>query len=264
MGVVCGVDVETTGLDLKKEWVVEIGAILFDSETWVEEKRFQVLINRPEAFPLKCVEIHGITEEMLLKEGVGAVQAFNMFQDFVKDAEMFVAHNANFDAEMLTENFKRTPAFELSDSILKKPWICSKSDVKSHLGRNCTKLSHLALDYGCVVDGSMLHRAVNDVEIMGRMLAKTKLTAQQMLEWSREPWVYLEALVEKPWVDNGRSRDLAKKEGFGWEKAPGSYEPVFNKCWVKRVKQSELENEKARNVGFKRLVLKLSESKQTS
>jgi hypothetical protein len=38
----------------------------------------------------------------------------------------------------------------------------------------------------------------------------------------------------------------AQKIGYSWQTARGTDGPVFDKCWVKRVKENEIEAEKAR------------------
>ncbi len=251
--LICAVDTETTGLDPKKEWVIEIGGVLLDGTTWDVKSKFNILINRPEVFPLKCIDIHGITEAQLIKEGIGAAQAFNSFFNFSQDAEAFIAHNAKFDMDMIFENLLRTPGVEQPE---KRPWLCSKSHVRTHHDRRCTKLSHLAVDYGCLVDGSRLHRALDDVLLMADMLKKTGQTIHDIIAFAQEKWCYFEALVEAPWKDNGRSVALAKAESFVWE---GYYDdgPKFPKKWVKRVKESEFAKERSKNFGFKRLTLSI-------
>ncbi len=263
MMLVCGIDTETTGLDFKADWVIEIAAVLFDGKTWEPKEQMSVLINRPEAFPVKCTEIHHITDEMLVDQGVSAFEAYKALEKMGLKADFLIAHNASFDAQMIGENINRTPGLEISTEFLRRPWLCSKKDVRTHYDRRCTRLSHLAVDYGCIVDGSKLHRALDDVLLMGQVLQKTGLSVVDINTWKQEPWVYLEALVEKPWLDNGRSRDLAKADGYVWE-SYGSSEPKFEKKWIKKVKQGEFDKEKQKNVSFKRLTLKLPESGKTS
>ncbi len=135
-------------------------------------------------------------------------------------------------------------------------WICSKNDVKTHADRRCTKLSHLGVDYGLVVDGKGLHRALGDVLLMGEMLKATGLTADEILKWKQEPWVYIEAQTEKPWKDEGRDVALAKADGYQWSKDYGNG-LVVQKRWSKRIKASEEEAEFAKKSPFFRARIKV-------
>jgi DNA polymerase III alpha subunit (gram-positive type) len=245
--IVCGIDVETTGLDKEKDFITEIGAVLFDGETWAVLDEMSCLVRLPEGASLtdEIISLTGITNEMLKEKGVSIFDALVRLEGFSKDAVAFVAHNKDFDEGFYNEAWKR----EGTEPKTKRPWYCSKGEVKSHRAKACTKLSHLALDYGLVVDGSVLHRALDDVKLMGRMLKSTKLKFNEIKQWADEPWVYLKAEVSYD------DREKASRDGYGWQTCKGTYAPVFTKCWVKRCKQSEFDTEKARDVGFKRTVI---------
>lgn len=245
MGLVCGIDVETTGLDPKKDWVIEVAACHFDSETWELKGKFEAVLAVAKALPLSDLtkSLTGITDGDLVA-GLNPFEVFKAVQIFSSPCDYFIAHNAQFDAGMLMDNMERY-GFGPSPEMLKKPWLCSKDDIP-HTNKKCRTLSHLAVDYGCVVDGSSLHRAMADVLLMGRMLQKIGRTAEQINQWRLEPWVYLAAQV------SFQDKDLAKRDGFSWEQC-GPHK--FPKQWVKRLKQSEVSAEKARDPGFKRLTV---------
>lgn len=251
--LICGVDFETTGLDNKVDDIIEIGAAIFDGETWKVKDTLSHFVNPGKPIPLMITELTGINDEMV-KDGITIAGGVQLLDSFVKDCDFFIAHNAQFDKGMLMESIGRHGI--LVSERLQIPWLCSKSDVKTHVKAKCTKLSHLAVDYKLVVDGGKLHRALDDVLLMGQMLQRTGLTAKEIWEWSQEPWVYMKALCAPPWKDNGKSTIEAKSMGFSWERCTGTYEPVFPKKWVRRVKVSELEEEKARVAQtFKRVTI---------
>lgn len=249
---VCGIDFETTGLDPKDHYVTEIGAIIFDGNTWDPIEEFSFLVHEPLALPLPemITNLTGITDEMLRSQGIPPEMAFDKLYNFTEGFKIdaFIAHNAPFDKSFYYKEMQRA-CYDQSE-YMGTPWYCSKTGVKTHQGKNCTKLSHLALDYGCLVDGSGLHRAINDVRIMGQMLKKTGLTFAQIKEWSDEPWVYLKANVSFD------QKEVAKADGYSWEKIYGDYNsPLFQKTWVKRIKKSGLEAEQSRSVPFKREII---------
>jgi hypothetical protein len=80
---------------------------------------------------------------------------------------------------------------------------------------------------------------------MRRMLVASKTTPLAMRRFKDEDWVYLQAIVSKPWEDGGASVAMAKKHGYSFEKARGDYSgKEFSKSWIKRVKQSKAQKEK--------------------
>lgn len=93
-------DVETTGLN-KNDRIVEIGFVAFSDGTILEE--WSTLIN-----PLRDIgksNIHGITPTM--------VSTAPIFEDVINDifrminGRILIAHNFNFDARMLIQEFNR-------------------------------------------------------------------------------------------------------------------------------------------------------------
>lgn len=86
-------DLETTGLEAKKERIAEIGAIKFDRRGPIG--RFSVLVNPGIPMPAAASKINGITDAMLAdKPNIDEV--LPDFLAFIGDA-VIIAHNASFD-----------------------------------------------------------------------------------------------------------------------------------------------------------------------
>lgn len=250
---VLGLDCETSGLDPATHFLTEVGWVLFDEHWNVLNKHGSLIANknRPPLTP-EIIQLTKLTDEQLDKEGKSLESVLEDLAN-VEGYDCVVAHNLPFDLDFLKAGYAQV-GYEAGDLIL-KPWLCSNADVVQHVGKRCRKLSHMGIDYGLCVDGSKLHRAVDDVLLMGQVLKACGAKADDMLAYQLDPWVYLQALTEKPWVDSGKSTDLAKADGYGWQQAVGTYSPKFDKAWVKRVKQKDLEAEKAKVVGFQRQVI---------
>ncbi|QQO08558.1 3'-5' exonuclease [Breznakiella homolactica] len=95
-------DLETTGLDAKKDRIVEIGAVKFDRRG--PAARFSVLINPGIPMPADAERINGISDAMLKdKPSLEAV-----LPDFIRfiEGSALVAHNAPFDCGFVNENLK--------------------------------------------------------------------------------------------------------------------------------------------------------------
>ncbi len=90
-------DLETTGLDPKKERIVEIGAVKFDRRGPIG--RFSVLINPGIPMPAEASKINGITDAML----AGKPSLDEVLPDFIRfiAGAALVAHNAPFDCSFV-------------------------------------------------------------------------------------------------------------------------------------------------------------------
>ena len=96
-------DFETTGLDPKKDKILEIGALKIEETKKPEE--FQCLINHGIPVPEEITKITSITQEMIDKEGLKPEEAYQKFVEFVGRQDMiFVGHNAlRFDVFFLQQ-----------------------------------------------------------------------------------------------------------------------------------------------------------------
>ena len=91
------IDLETTGLNAKRDKIIEIGAVLLDEKG--ERKTFQTLIDPEIPLTANISELTGIIDEMLIGQPV-MDEILNDFLDFMGDA-VPVAHNASFDGAFL-------------------------------------------------------------------------------------------------------------------------------------------------------------------
>lgn len=97
-GIVC-FDIETTGLDNRKDVIIEIGAVLLkDGEI---KDRFDTFVNPGRRLPQKIVELTGIRDDML-KDAPGQKEALIEFLNFVGNRPLS-AHNAEFDTGFIAK-----------------------------------------------------------------------------------------------------------------------------------------------------------------
>jgi DNA polymerase-3 subunit epsilon len=92
-------DLETTGLDPKKDKIVEIGAVKFDQSGIIS--RFSALINPGIPMPFAASKVNHITDKML--EGKPSIK--DALPDFIRliDDAILVAHNSQFDSSFINE-----------------------------------------------------------------------------------------------------------------------------------------------------------------
>ena len=97
-------DTETTGLDVKSDAILSIGAVGISGNSIVVNDYIEVFVEQ-NVFKKESVSIHGI-----LKEGkerkVTEYEAVICFLDFIKDSTL-VGHHVRFDIAMINAALKR-------------------------------------------------------------------------------------------------------------------------------------------------------------
>ncbi len=123
-------DTETTGLpktkgfgnfysykDLSKydsSRIVQISWRLFKNKVCVKEYDYVI---KPDNFEIHNSEIHGITTEFANKNGYDLEYVANIFLNDIQEADTIVAHNYNFDKNILLSELYRKGCFENLISI---------------------------------------------------------------------------------------------------------------------------------------------------
>lgn len=155
------VDTETTGLDHRKDEIIEIGAIAFTFDAAGNIGDVTGLycgLQQPSIpIPADITKLTGITDEMV------AGQAIDMaaLQTLIEPAELIIAHNAPFDRPFC-ETF--SPIF------VDKAWACSNAEIGwKARGYEGTKLGYLIGQSGFFHDG---HRAVDDCFALLEVLSR--------------------------------------------------------------------------------------------
>ncbi len=101
--IVC-FDIETTGLNVAKEAITEIGAVVLKDGQITD--RFQTFVNPGRSLPPEIVGLTGITDAML-KDAPQPREALESFLRFV-DGRPLAAHNAEFDVSFIRKGCAET------------------------------------------------------------------------------------------------------------------------------------------------------------
>jgi DNA polymerase-3 subunit alpha (Gram-positive type) len=107
-------DFETTGLEVGRDSIIEIGALKIDKEGY--DHAFQSFVTPVKEVDSRITEITGITNEML----VGApnlTESITELIDFIGDSTI-VAHNADFDIPWLLTSMKRLDLRKHNNSVI--------------------------------------------------------------------------------------------------------------------------------------------------
>lgn len=199
------IDVETTGLDLQNDEIIELAMIAFtyslDGRVFEIGETFQRFQEPSAPISPEITRITGITDAMVAGHTIDVTEV----AAFAGPAALVIAHNAGFD---------RRFAERLSDVFTIKPWACSMSQIDwAAEGFEGTKLHYLAAGAGFFYDR---HRAEHDcravIELLASDLPVSNRTALAiLLDRARQPtW--------RIWAENSPYdlKDALKARGYRW------------------------------------------------
>ncbi len=148
-------DLETTGLNPQRNKIIEIGAVLMRRDDLsagpaVTATTFQALVKITSKVPKSITSLTGITDTMLLADGVPLAEALAGFQAFIGDRRL-VAYNAAFDLGFLNA--------ALGAGVLRNSTSCALDMARRAFpGQKNYRLADLARS----VDAGGSHRALAD------------------------------------------------------------------------------------------------------
>ncbi|WP_343009022.1 3'-5' exonuclease [Clostridium celatum] len=160
-------DVESTGVDVTEDEIIQIAAIKIDNKGKVIEKFERFLKNNKS---VKSSEfVHGFSDEFLRINGEDKISVFNDFLEFSKDT-IIVGHNVQYDISILTSELERLKmakpmfkgVFDTLD-IYRRFYpnaINHKLETLSRIFDTSHKPSHNAMD-DILATGELLVYAVN-------------------------------------------------------------------------------------------------------
>jgi len=213
------VDVETTGLDSRKDKIIEIGLVSFQFDSLsgkiTEVLKVDNFLQDPgQPLSAEIVKLTGLTDE-ILKD-----QSFDMgkIDSHFSNANIIIAHNARFDRGFIHQKFKSS-----SDKL----WACSMDDVNWRSnGFGCRTLQHLCNDCLFYFEG---HRAEIDCLATLKLLSNDRggaIFLKELFDNAQKKEFFVHA-VKAPFA----SKDMLKAARFRWD--------ADNKVWYKKVSESE-------------------------
>ena len=156
-----------------KHWdecrVVEIAWLLYDEEGTCLKKENFIILPKDFIIPDEVSRIHGITQEIAIKKGIEIEFVLSMFTSDLVDANYLVAHNMDFDYNVLLAEWLRyTPS--TVESFINISKICTMKDFLNPNER-WSKLADLY--YKCTNKPFFQqHRALGDAMACGSILFK--------------------------------------------------------------------------------------------
>ena len=155
-------DIETDGLDYKKNNIIEIGAYKKEGS---EEKTYQALIKTGQKIPEQIKTLTKIEDKILNREGQKIDQALKKFLDFIGDKPL-VGYNLDFEIKFINKALK---------TMGKEPLTNKKYDLLKYIKKenkylNSYKLENVLQEYQ--INKKVPHRALEDAKLTYKLSKK--------------------------------------------------------------------------------------------
>jgi DNA polymerase-3 subunit epsilon len=149
-------DLETSGLDMRRDVVLSIGAVVIERSSIDLGDQFESTLLRPAQKVSESVLIHGIAPSEL-ENGDDPAEALLAFMEFVGDSPILAFH-ASFDQRMLARALKQTLGYKLRHSFFDvaelAPMLCPDNrprhncldDWCTHFGLQVLQRHHASAD----------------------------------------------------------------------------------------------------------------------
>ena len=180
-------DIETTGLDYKRERIVEFAAIRLENGKEVD--RYETLINPQQHIRKSSIQIHGITEEMVENEPLEK-DVIDDILNFIGDYTI-IGHNIIFDFSFLNEASLRHKNKPLVNHRIDSQFLYKEVFPDEE----CPNLDNLSARFGVTVENR--HRAMGDTEVLAKVYPKLKKLYEKKYDWQLKQLDNIEYLFER-------------------------------------------------------------------
>lgn len=180
-------DLETTGLDYKREKIIEFAGIKLVNNEITEE--YETLINPRQEIRHSSIEIHGITPDMV-KDSPTIEEVMPKITDFIKDYPI-IAHNAIFD-----HSFLNRASWKVYGERIKNPKIDTFFMYKEVFPEEHSHgLESLLKRFN--IDLPVIHRAMSDARGLAYAYPHLRNFYEKKLEWQFSQLDNIEYLFER-------------------------------------------------------------------
>ena len=198
-------DVEATGPDPSNDEIIELGMVSFaytpEGEILGVLDVYSCFSQPSASISAEITALTGIDDSMVEGQSIDADEV----QAFVGDADLIIAHNADYDRRMVERRW---------DVFVRKCWACTMSEIDWKAeGYEGMKLGLLLMQTGLFHTG---HRATMDchaaIELLARTMPRSGRTGMSLLiERARRTRIRISA-VGTPF----ESKDVLKQRGYRW------------------------------------------------
>ena len=102
-------DTETTGLDVQRDWIIQLSLVKVDAHTFEAVGAYDWYIKPSGAYTIapEAQAVHHITREVLEREGVALKDIYPQMMAFLQDCDILSYNGNGFDARILYYNLQR-------------------------------------------------------------------------------------------------------------------------------------------------------------
>ncbi len=225
--IVLGYDLESTGLLVEQDRIIEVGAVTYDTEAKVPLEIFSAFVRAP-GLSEGYISPTGIKVEWLRQYGMSLPDAFGNVQRMIATADpvAVVAHNGeNFDKPLTIAELRRESI--VGHALEELHWVDTRNDLPFEKEPSSRRLTHLAADHRIL--NPFEHRSIFDVLTMLQVMDHYPFEA--VLENSKIPWITIRSLTGYD------DREKAKELRFSWNGE--------KRIWTKLIKENAYAREEA-------------------
>ncbi|MCQ2973990.1 MAG: 3'-5' exonuclease [Bacteroidales bacterium] len=103
--IVC-FDTETTGVDTQKDKIIQIAMVKFDRNNFetIDKLNSYIIPDGEWDIPQEAIDVHGLTKDFILKNGVPIKEIANKIINFFNDCDILTYNGNSFDVAILLNN----------------------------------------------------------------------------------------------------------------------------------------------------------------
>ena len=222
------IDLETTGLDPKKNEIIEVGTLIasFTNEDGFININYSNNQLQEPKIPIseEITKITGITNEDVKGKKID----WNSLKKDLETVDLIICHNAYFDRNFME---LQTPEF-FQDLIKSKPFGCSANSINwRELGYESAKLEYLNLKMGFFYDG---HRALIDCYATLNLFIQNHGAFEELKNNIRQKEILLCAKNA-----SFNKKDILKERSYRWS----SGDQGLPKSWWTIISQKDYDQE---------------------
>lgn len=230
--IVLGYDLESTGIDVKADRILEVGAVLYDTDARQPVRMYDTLIRPRDPLPEGYVSPTGIKGEWLQAHGVSLAEAFGEVQRMIAamPEPIIIGHNViNYDKQLSLAELAREQI--VGHGLESAHYVDTRQDLQFSPEPSSRKLKHLLADYAHALN-PFEHRAICDVLACFKLI--DLFPFEEVLAHSKVPLITVRALVT---YQMEKERQGAKELRYNWNGEA--------KLWTKQIRENTLEAEAA-------------------
>ncbi len=168
-------DTETTGLNIHRDRMLEIGAVGIQGGEILLKDTFELLIDAKKSPAEDSIQVHGLLPEEIRSKGLSEQEAIARFLGYIK-GDGVVAHHINFDIGMIEMAMRRSGVerFFMFNKRIDTAELAKKLEhprkPPSYIDHSKYGLDELCERYGISTEDR--HRAWGDAMITAKLFLK--------------------------------------------------------------------------------------------